>query len=212
MNEDGKKTIKMGSEYLPDKRCIWGELSEELSPDLIKWACGDVWSHALEGFLSPIADDEVQKELSEIIMTLETMPLKNDPRWFELSALACAGQARASVGLVHGIAHVIEGLLKLRYPGEYFGHAQLCATYLWPVLNLDMQHTEKINKLFGSYGIHKSIVENTARQLFDSCVYDLTIPVLQENWRLVLRDPSSRTNCILVRSDYLSHFTNRRFL
>jgi alcohol dehydrogenase class IV len=211
LNEGSKKIVKMGSEYLPDVRVIWAELAEGLSGDLIKYACGDVWAHALEGFLSPIANDEVRNELAEVIMNLEKLPLASDPAWFELSARACAGQAKSSVGLVHGIAHTLEGLLKQKYPQEYFGHAQLCATYLWPVFTLNMQHSDKVDRMLDLYKIDKSTVLDIISQLFNDRVYGLGLPVLQENWRLVLRDPASRTNCVLVRPDYISHFIDRRF-
>lgn len=211
LNRDGKKVIKFGEEFLPDIRVVWSELAEGLPADLVKYACGDVWSHALEGFLSPIASDEVRNELSDVITSLEVMPIKNDPAWFEFSARACAGQARSSVGLVHGIAHTLEGLLKQKYPGKYFGHAQLCATYLWPVFSLDMQLTDKIDKLFDQYGIDKAEVIDILKQLFDENVYNLSLPFLQDNWRLILRDPTSRTNCALIRPNHLSHFTEGKF-
>jgi len=211
LNEGSKKRIQMGIEFLPDVRVIWAELAEGLPADLVKYACGDVWAHALEGFLSPIANDEVRNELADVIKSLEDLPLENNPRWFELSARACAEQAQSSVGLVHGIAHTLEGLLKLKYPEEYFGHAQLCAVYLWPVFSLNMQHSDKVDRMFDLYKINKGRVVEVIKQLFDEHIYDLGLPVLEENWRLVLREPASRTNCVLVRPDYLSHFTLRRF-
>jgi len=211
LNEGGKKIIYIGPEFLPDVRVIWNELAEGLSEDLVKYACGDVWAHTLEGFLSPIASDEVRNELAGVIKILEGLPIRNEPAWFEVSAQACAGQARSSVGLVHGIAHTLEGLLKKKYPGTYFGHAQLCAVYLWPVFSLNIKLTDKVYKLFNLYGINKAKVIEILKQFFDEPVYDIGLPVLQENWRSVLRDPSSRTNCALIRPDHLSHFTNKEF-
>jgi alcohol dehydrogenase class IV len=211
LNEGDKKIVKIGPEFLPDVRVIWVELAEGLPADLVKYACGDVWAHTLEGFLSPIANDEVRNELADVIKSLEKLPLGNNPMWFEISARACAGQAKSSVGLVHGIAHTLEGLLKLKYPQEYFGHAQLCATYLWPVFSLNMQHSDKLDRMFDLYKIDKVKVVEIIKQLFDEHIYDLGLPVLQENWRSVLREPTSRTNCVLVKSDYLSHFILKRF-
>jgi hypothetical protein len=101
--------------------------------------------------------------------------------------------------------------LKQKYPQEYFGHAQLCATYLWPVFTLNMQHSDKVDRMLDIYKIDKSTVLDIISQLFNDRVYGLGLPVLQENWRLVLRDPASRTNCVLVRPDYISHFIDRRF-
>ncbi len=211
IDEGGKKIIQMDLEYLPDVRVIWNALSETIPEERIKYACGDVWSHALEGFLSPIASGEVRNELTDVVKSLERLAIKNDPAWFEFSARACAGQAKSSAGLVHGIAHTLEGLMKQEYPEKYFGHAQLCGTYLWPVFSLNMELTNKIDNLFDQYGIDKAKVIDTLKKLFDENVYNLALPVLQDNWRSVLRDPSTRTNCALVRPSHLSHFTDRKF-
>lgn len=212
LNEGGKKVIFMGDQFLPDIRVVWGELAKELPSDLVRFACGDVWAHALEGFLSPVANDEVRTELGKVIMELEEMHVDNDPAWFEISARTCSGQAASSVGLIHGIAHTLEGILKQKDPGRYIGHAQLCATYLWPVFSLNIKLTDKIDALFSRYGLHESKAIDILKVFFDEDFYSFTIPVLRDNWRQVLRDPSSRTNCALVRPSHLSHFVDRQFL
>jgi len=153
----------------------------------------------------------VRSGLAQIVRSLVELPIDNDPAWFEISARSCAGQAKSSVGLVHGIAHTLEGLLKDKYPGKSFGHAQLCSTYLWPVFSLNMQLTDNIEKLFGLHGIDKAKVIAILKQVFDEDVYSIGLPVLEENWHSVLRDPTSRTNCALVRPTHLSHFTDRNF-
>jgi len=211
LNVADKKVIYMGSEFLPDVRVSWDELAKELPAFLVKNACGDVWAHALEGFLSPVAGDAVRDELALVVKSLESLPVRNDPAWFEISARACAGQAKSSVGLVHGIAHTLEGAMKRKYAGEYVGHAQLCAAYLWPVFSLNMQLSPKVDTLFEQYGLDKPKIVGVLKGFFDGHTYDLGLPILQENWQSVLRDASTRTNCALIRPAHISYFASRKF-
>ena len=103
INGEEEKQIFIGPEYLPDARMVWPELAREASEAQRRNACGDAWSHALEGFFSPIASREVRLELASVIDGLTRLSAEDDPGWFESSARACAGQARSSVGLIHGI-------------------------------------------------------------------------------------------------------------
>lgn len=206
LNVDGKKVIRKGQEFLPDIRIIWDELAENLPYNLVKYACGDVWAHALEGFLSPIANNELRVELAQLIKKLQIMPIENTPQWFELSAEACDAQARSSVGLVHAIAHNLEGPMRARFPNKYFGHAQLCATCLWPVMRFNLQNSDRVQSLFNEYDIDVGKVINILKYLFEREVFNDLIYVLKEKWSLVIRDPLSRMNCTLVRPHHLSYF------
>ena len=94
ITEGTDKHIAMGPQYLPDYRAVWPELASSIPPKTALYACGDSWSHALEGFLSPLANDAVREELAKVIRALTALPLGNDPRWFEASARACAGRPR----------------------------------------------------------------------------------------------------------------------
>lgn len=204
LNRDGKQ-IRTGDEYLPAARAVWPELAESLSERRAIDACGDAWAHAMEGFLSPLATNELRRELAEVIRTMIDLPLTNDPRWFEPSARAAALQARSSVGLVHGIAHTIE-LPLARALGDDWGHARLCALYLAPVLRLDRAVGTKLHALFLEFDLDESKIKSAALRLFDDRLYQATLPVLEAEWRNVLRDRCTRTNSVLVRADHLAHF------
>lgn len=211
LNDNGRKAIHVGVEYLPDVRAVWTELAQDIPERLATYACGDVLAHALEGFLSPVGHDDTRLEMAGILNGIVKLPAGNDPAWFEFSARACAGQAATSAGLVHGIAHTLEGLLHEKYPDRDIGHAQLCSTYLWPVFCLNMKHTDKIKTLFGQYGIGTSHVIDLMKKLYDEELYRIALPILVEHWYRVLREPPSRTNCVLVRSSHIEHFKEGNF-
>jgi alcohol dehydrogenase class IV len=210
-SHNGKKTIYVGEDYLPDIRVVWPELAEDISPERLRQAIGDVWAHALEGFLSPLASDPLRRELAKAIETILSLPLEYHPDWFEVSAQACNAQSRSSVGLVHGIAHTIEGPLRKRFPQKRLGHAALCSVYLWPVLSFNMHNSDKVAELFGAYGLDQHAVLRSTKTLYDSELYLNFLPALEQHWRLILRDPMTRTNCTLVRASHLSFFTERAF-
>ena len=195
LNEDGKKVIRMGPELLPDLIVSHPAFAESLSGDLIKQACGDAWSHALEGFLSPLGSDETRSNLAGVLKRMLQHPIDFSPEWFELSALACAGQSKASVGAVHGIAHVLEGIV-------HWGHAKLCSLYLLPVMSFNQMNSPKW-PLLAAHGLQDDAIFAVLRQFFDPQDYRTALPALKDNWMKVLRDPCSRTNSALVRpSDF----------
>ncbi len=196
--EGSRKVFRRDATLLPDLVVSVPEFSESLSPDLVRWACGDAWAHALEGFLSPLAGDETRQQLSEAMRAMLELGVKNDAHWFELSARACAGQAESSVGLVHGIAHVTEA-------GSDFGHARLCATLLLPVMRFNKERSPKW-PLLAKHGLREEAVLDTCRTFFDSCDYSALHPIVTTRWRDVLRDPCTRTNSALVRPDDLFFF------
>jgi len=210
-NQDGKKTIRVGPELLPDVRVAWPELAQTLSSDLARDACGDVWAHALEGFLSPLANDELRTIGGHLIGDLTKARIGNAPGWFELSAAACALQAHASVGLVHGIAHTLEGPLAGGSPTGRFGHAGLCARMLWPAMRFNLSRSEKLRSIFDEVGLDVETVFAAIAGLYDEAVYDILLPSLVARWRDVLRDPCTRTNVALVRPGDVSFFVEKAF-
>ena len=207
LDAQGNKDIRIDPKYIPDKRVIWPELAASIPPRRAKEACGDCWAHALEGFLSPLADDELRADLANVMREMLTLPLTNDPRWFEPSALACAGQSRSSVGLVHGIAHVIEAPLRSERPTENWHHAMLCAIFLRRVMDLNRAVSDRWNELTSRYELDEQAIFNVLDELIDPQAYATATVHLADNWSTVLRNPCTRTNCVLVRPRHLEHFT-----
>lgn len=199
LDRDGAKEIHIGSEFLPDVRCLWPELADTIPETRARHACGDAWAHALEGFLSPLAGNGLRSELAEVIREMTGLPLAADPRWFDVSARACAGQARSSVGLVHGIAHQLEGALRAAYPESGWGHARLCSVFLLPVMSFNREHSDKWARLAGEHDIDEQEVFRVLRELHEPDSYAQALGLLDEHWMAVLKDPCSRTNSALVR-------------
>jgi len=213
LDRDGKKRIELDDALLPDARCVWPELAEDLPEWRAREACGDAWSHAVEGFLSPLGGEGLRAEIAQLLRSMIALPLGRDAAWFEASAAACAAQARAGVGLVHGIAHAIEGPLArdLRPDERAFGHARLCSLFLAPVLALNRELSPKFDDFTAAHGVDGAAVLAVADALFDRTSYRRTLGVLEANWRSVLLDPCSRTNSALVRPQHLTFFTEERF-
>jgi alcohol dehydrogenase class IV len=209
LDDCGKKTIRIDARYLPDEYLFWPELAESIDPARAREACGDAVAHALEGFLSPLAGDELRQELAAVLREMQSLPIGKDPRWFPLSARACAGQARSSVGLVHGIAHVLESVLRAREPDAGWGHARLCSTFLAPVMDFNRQASSKWSETLRQYGIDEQAELASLRELFDAEAYGRAVAVLPEFWSAVLRDPCTRTNSVLVRPAALEFFRSR---
>jgi hypothetical protein len=212
LNRDNKKDIRMNNKFLPDFRVIIPQLSKSIPESMIKFGCGDCWAHALEGFLSPLAGKELRIELANLMNQMLKLPLRNDPEWFEISARACAGQARSSVGLVHGIAHVLESHVSQKYPELNTGHAMICSTFLLPVMEFNKNNFKNWDKFWSQHDINELDIQKIIAELFNLEFYNIFLPILIENWKAVLRDPCSRTNCVLVRPASLSFFANKEFL
>lgn len=212
INHADRKEIRKGDDFLPDVRVVWPELAADVPASLARYGCGDIWAHALEGFLSPLADAPLRQQLAALIEELLALPLGADPRWFEASARACAAQSRSSVGLVHGIAHVLEPALRTSQPAYGWGHARLCAVFLWPVLALVQTFSPKARDLAERFQVNLTAVTTCARALFDQRDYDAAVPTLEALWNRVLRDPCTRTSCVLIRGEHLTFFTQRAFL
>jgi alcohol dehydrogenase class IV len=212
LNRDNKKDIRMNNKFLPDVRVIIPQLSKSIPESMIKFGCGDCWAHALEGFLSPLAEEGLRIELANLINHMLELPLRNDPEWFEISAKACAGQTRSSVGLVHGIAHVLESHASLKNSELIVGHSMICSTFLLPVMEFNKNYLINWGNLWARHGVNELDIQNIITELFDIEIYNFLLPILIENWKAVLRDPCSRTNCVLVRPASMSFFANKEFL
>lgn len=212
LDHEGKKDIRVDRKFLPDGRVTWPELAASIPPGRAREACGDCWAHALEGFLSPLAQEDLRQELAGLMSTMLATHVGKDPRWFELGALACAGQARSSVGLVHGIAHALEGPLRAAQPTEGWHHAKLCSLLLYPVMRWNRKNCVSWSQLLGSHGLDETSIMSVLRDLFDPEAYRLIVPVLAQHWRDVLLNPCSRTNCALVRPGALDDFQRETFL
>jgi alcohol dehydrogenase class IV len=206
LNREGKKQIRIDRKYLPDYCVCWPELAKSVPADRARQACGDCWAHALEGFLSPLATDNVRDELSRVIQDMSATPLGNNPCWFQLSGRACAGQARSGVGLVHGIAHTLEHPLQTANPRDGWHHARLCATLLLPVMQFNRDTSDKWNCLNKTWPLDTDAIFHILRQLFEPASYAIILPLLEQHWMQVVRDPCSRTNSALVRPQSIEYF------
>jgi alcohol dehydrogenase class IV len=211
LNRDGKKEIHVDDKYLPDLIVDWPIVAESIAPQRAKEACGDCWAHVLEGFLSPLAAGDLRQELADTMDRMLALPLASDARWFELSRRACAGQARSSVGLVHGIAHTLEGPLAEAQPATGWHHARLCANYLLPVMSFNELVSGKWHKLLHEYDLKPAAIGEIVHALFERETYRSTLPLLEVHWRSVLRDRCTRTNCALARVDSQEYFRRESF-
>ena len=206
INELTLKRVYVGDEWLPDYRAYWSELALSIPDTLVRYACGDVWAHALEAMLCPLTHGDVLGEAAEVVRSICRVRIANDPAWFELSAKASAIQARTGVGLVHGIAHVLEPVLRQKYPDAEVGHARLCSTLLFPVFEFNRSVSSKVSEMLAASGIDEGTVFAALSELFESDFYVRLIPTIRERWSEILRHPLSRMNSTLVRPSALDFF------
>ncbi|MBF0256304.1 MAG: iron-containing alcohol dehydrogenase [Gammaproteobacteria bacterium] len=211
LNRQGTKQISVSEEFLADIRITWPELAASIPLDLARNACGDAWAHALEAFLSPLASEDLRHELAEVIRQMLGLPLANDARWFDASAQACAAQAKASVGLVHGIAHSLEGPLRSQFPTAGWGHAKLCALLLWPVMAFNQQQSPRWERLMQAHKLDAARILQLLKDLHDPQAYQQLLPLLDQHWLDIVRDPCSRTNSALVRPASKAFFVDGQF-
>jgi alcohol dehydrogenase class IV len=204
INRDAAKQIDAGGEFLPDAVVYWPELLSTVSPERARRACGDIWAHTLEAFLSPLASDGLRSELAALINEMLLLPLDRDARWFNAGARACALQAQASVGLVHGIAHVLEPVCRTRHPGQEWGHARLCASLVLPVMNLNRVASSRWTELARHYAIDEGALWSVLHHLFEPDSFAAILPDLKQNWMKILREPCTRTNGAVIRSKHLA--------
>ncbi len=197
LNDNGQKRIEVGDRFLPDAICWNEEFLASVPGSLARWACGDSWAHALEGFLSPLANEEIRQALAGVMRTMLSLPIARDIRWFEASAIACAGQSRSSVGLIHGMAHVLEPFLAEKQTVGPWGHARLCSALLAPVMRFNLAASSKPAELLSRHGLEIDRVMSTADLLAEP-IGPLVGPI-RSLWTQILRDPCTRTNSVLVR-------------
>lgn len=167
-------------------------------------ACADAWVHAVEGFASPLANDDARGDTAELMARMLHLPLGVDVEWFECSAMACVAQARASVGLVHGMAHALEDALLLAGRTEWH-HARLVRAFFAPVLFLNRRSPSWAAR-FAHHGVDLGAVESVAQELFVKDDYAALVPEVAAAWGRILRDPATRTNAVLLRAGDLAHF------
>jgi alcohol dehydrogenase class IV len=197
---NGKKVVHGGPELLPDLIVRHIAFAESLPGDLARFACGDAWAHALEGFLSPLGNDETRSDLVIVLKRMLQQPIGYAADWLELSALSAAGQAKTSVGLVHGIAHTLEAEL-------HRGHAEICSIFLLPVMSFNKTRAKKW-PLLSDAGLTDQLIFHVLRQLFDKRAYEAALASLKANWLSVLRNECTRTNSALVRPNDIEFFEN----
>ncbi|HEU5401951.1 MAG TPA: iron-containing alcohol dehydrogenase, partial [Terriglobales bacterium] len=201
-----KKEIHFSDDLIPDQYVAWPELAQSAPHDLLRFACGDVWAHALEAFCSPLATEAIRGQAAELMNEIADYPIGFDERWFDAGAAACLLQARSSVGLIHGIAHVIEPILRSSEPMAKWGHARLCSTLILPVLNFNLSRSAKVETLAAQFGLKLDSVRAATQSLFSEADYLAVIAVAEQHWETIARDRCSRTNCILVRRDSFPFF------
>jgi hypothetical protein len=202
VGRSGAKEIHVDPSLLPDALIHDERFARTVPPERARHACGDVWAHAIEGFASPLAKSELRAEIADLVNEMLDVPLGPDPRWFALGAHACAAQARSGVGLVHGMAHVLE--VALADPA--WGHARLCAALLAPVLAFDIT-SEKWARLFAEHGVDLTAVEGVSRRLAETDAWaTVLLPAIRASWPRIIRDPLTRTNATVVRPGSLAFF------
>lgn len=202
--EGDMKRARVDASLAPDGVLVLPELSARLPADLARAGQGDAWSHAYEAFLSPLAEPPLQAELGRVMGAMLQTGLTQDPAWFLHAARAGMLQQRASVGLVHGIAHSLE--VPLGETDLPLGHAALCSLFLWPVHRFNRSKNETWSTRAAAHGLDVEAVEATLRSLHDPYRYRAVLPMLRERWKAILREPCSRTNSALVRRGDRSFF------
>lgn len=207
-DKDSKKEIFMGEEFTPDEVLLIPELWTSISQEQSSWAIGDSWSHALEGLLSPLNDGSNKEAYYRVLKEMLYLAPSPSLDWFIASAKACKLQSKSGVGLIHGIAHSLEGIINK----PNWGHARLCSTFLYPVMKYNALQNCKFKNFMEEGGLDSNIVLTHLESMFNVQDYDETIPFLEQNWKTILRDPCSRINCALVRPSALSFFTNKEFI
>jgi alcohol dehydrogenase class IV len=170
-----------------------------------------VWAHIVEAFHSPLASDDIRREAAALARRVVELSLEGCERaWFEASGEAARLQASSSVGLVHGIAHVLEHPLRRAFPDSGWGHAKLCAAFLAPVMDLNREATGRWQDRWDRFGVDAAAVRGAAMALHDGEAFEQAIPFLERHWQSVLRDRCTRTNGVVVRPSYVGCFRSWR--
>jgi alcohol dehydrogenase class IV len=199
-NRDGRKEITIDASAIPDYFADFPAAAASAPPHLAKAACGDAWAHALEAFASPLASDTLRQQAAVLINRMLLLPLSWHPDWMDASRQACLLQARSGVGLIHGIAHVLEPNLS----SPAYSHARLCSLFLWPVMRFNASSSTKLASLAATHQLPLDAVLAHLQLFYDQVLYDATFESLRTLWPVILRDPCTRTNTVLVRPASLS--------
>jgi alcohol dehydrogenase class IV len=202
----GVKEIHMGMEFLPDAYGCMPELAGLAPAHVRHWGRGDIWAHALEALLSPLASSTTTASAARLLHDMLAQPVTDAAQWFERSANACRLQVASSVGLVHGMAHTLEPVLRAAHPEQGWGHARLCALLLAPVFNFNRLHADKVDCIFQPLGLSAEAVRRALSAWFVHADYDLLRPHLASHWMTILRDRCTRTNGVLVKPSHLPFF------
>lgn len=199
LNRPGAKEIHVDEGLIPDGVVLDEEVLSTISETQIRHACADTWAHALEGCFSPLASEELQQELTQLIQEILAQPVEADMNWFDLSARACAGQARSGVGLAHGLAHALEPLLN----DPIWGHARLICAVLPSVLRFNMSQGDKWACTAKALGLDLAAILQAVDDLADVADWEYLVPHMEAHWKTIARDPCSRVNSVLVRGSSL---------
>ncbi len=192
---DGTKDITTDPAQLPDDVVLWPELTATVPADRRRWGAADVWAHALEAIASPLGDTVLRAELARIIHELESLdPVDGDAlRWLELSGRSCAAQARAGVGLAHGIAHVMEAQL------DGWGHARIVAAVLPAVLRRTAAESPRWRDAAAAHDLDAAAIATSLETLTTPEDTLTVLDALPAHWLRVLRDPCTRMSGYLIR-------------
>lgn len=196
---DGAKKPVVDESLKPDSYYYTDQFLD-ITPDVLKKrGVGDAFSHALEAFFSPLASPQLRGMSAELLKDMLKIKGYEDIKWFEFSLLASQYQEKSSVGLIHGIAHTLE-------PCTGLGHAELCSLYLYPVLKFNSENSPKVDNFFLEYGLNKEEMFQRTSDFFDPKTFADLLPKLKEYWPLIIRNPLSRVNSVLVRASSVGWF------
>jgi alcohol dehydrogenase class IV len=197
---DGAKAIGVDPGFVPDHHAYWPELAATVAADARRHGAADALAHALEAAMSPLADAAVKADAVAVLAAMLELDPEADAdaeAWFVASGEACAIQARAGVGLVHGIAHTLEGPLRAAEPDAGWGHARIVAAVLGPVARLAARESPRFAVV--AEGVEADALLARADALATPGDLERLAAPLRDHWRTVLRDPCTRTNGFLVR-------------
>jgi len=65
---------------------------------------------------------------------------------------------------------------------------------------LNLHSSEKAMELFDEYNLNKESILEKLDAVYSPSDFAYLFPFTQEHWRTILRNPNSRTNCVLVRA------------
>jgi hypothetical protein len=81
--------------------------------------------------------------------------------------------------------------------------------FLLPVMQFNRAGSGKFDDLCEIHGLDAAAIIEILEQLHDAEAYNQAMPLLNEHWMDIARDPCSRTNSCLVRPGSKSFFTEQ---